>query len=194
MYLMRNHDVWIYVRCANSDPRIAFDRLYDLIDEAFEAVSLAFQRDDLLLGQLDIIAGALLAVLSLDVGGAYDLGRLLLGLTDDIFTQTLGIDHRGAQRILLGTVLVDTLGQNDEVFLHLVIFSRQGIHAFRYLLEVVIHIIAAIAAHRFVKCYAADILRRDHGFPPVCGQSPLLPDFRVLHFIRRVRDSLSQYW
>lgn len=27
MYLMRNHDVWIYVRCANSDPRIAFDRL-----------------------------------------------------------------------------------------------------------------------------------------------------------------------
>ena len=27
-------DVWIYVRCANSDPRIAFDRLYDLIDEA----------------------------------------------------------------------------------------------------------------------------------------------------------------
>ena len=23
MYLMRNHDVWIYVRCANSDPRIA---------------------------------------------------------------------------------------------------------------------------------------------------------------------------
>ena len=31
---MRNHDVWIYVRCANSDPRIAFDRLYDLIDEA----------------------------------------------------------------------------------------------------------------------------------------------------------------
>ena len=32
MYLMRNHDVWIYVRCANSDPRIAFDRLYDLID------------------------------------------------------------------------------------------------------------------------------------------------------------------
>ena len=33
MYLMRNHDVWIYVRCANSDPRIAFDRLYDLIDE-----------------------------------------------------------------------------------------------------------------------------------------------------------------
>ena len=30
MYLMRNHDVWIYVRCANSDPRIAFDRLYDL--------------------------------------------------------------------------------------------------------------------------------------------------------------------
>ena len=22
MYLMRNHDVWIYVRCANSDPRI----------------------------------------------------------------------------------------------------------------------------------------------------------------------------
>ena len=34
MYLMRNHDVWIYVRCANSDPRIAFDRLYDLIEEA----------------------------------------------------------------------------------------------------------------------------------------------------------------
>ena len=34
MYLMRNHDIWIYVRCANSDPRIAFDRLYDLIDEA----------------------------------------------------------------------------------------------------------------------------------------------------------------
>ena len=34
MYLMQNHDVWIYVRCANSDPRIAFDRLYDLIDEA----------------------------------------------------------------------------------------------------------------------------------------------------------------
>ena len=34
MNLMRNHDVWIYVRCANSDPRIAFDRLYDLIDEA----------------------------------------------------------------------------------------------------------------------------------------------------------------
>ena len=34
MYFMRNHDVWIYVRCANSDPRIAFDRLYDLIDEA----------------------------------------------------------------------------------------------------------------------------------------------------------------
>ena len=34
MYLMRNHDVWIYVRCANNDPRIAFDRLYDLIDEA----------------------------------------------------------------------------------------------------------------------------------------------------------------
>ena len=34
MYLMRNHDVWIYVRCANSDPCIAFDRLYDLIDEA----------------------------------------------------------------------------------------------------------------------------------------------------------------
>ena len=34
MYLMRNHDVWIYVRCANSDPHIAFDRLYDLIDEA----------------------------------------------------------------------------------------------------------------------------------------------------------------
>ena len=34
MYLMRNHDVWIYVRCANSDPRIAFDQLYDLIDEA----------------------------------------------------------------------------------------------------------------------------------------------------------------
>ena len=33
MYLMRNHDVWIYVRCANSDPRIAFDRLYDLIDK-----------------------------------------------------------------------------------------------------------------------------------------------------------------
>ncbi len=31
---MRNHDVWIYVRCANSDPCIAFDRLYDLIDEA----------------------------------------------------------------------------------------------------------------------------------------------------------------
>ena len=26
MYLMRNHDIWIYVRCANSDPRIAFDR------------------------------------------------------------------------------------------------------------------------------------------------------------------------
>ena len=25
---------FIYVRCANSDPRIAFDRLYDLIDEA----------------------------------------------------------------------------------------------------------------------------------------------------------------
>ena len=34
MYLMRNHDIWIYVRCANSDPSIAFDRLYDLIDEA----------------------------------------------------------------------------------------------------------------------------------------------------------------
>ena len=34
MYPMRNHDVWIYVRCANSDPCIAFDRLYDLIDEA----------------------------------------------------------------------------------------------------------------------------------------------------------------
>ena len=34
MYPMRNHDIWIYVRCANSDPRIAFDRLYDLIDEA----------------------------------------------------------------------------------------------------------------------------------------------------------------
>ena len=34
MYLMRNHDIWIYVRCANSDSRIAFDRLYDLIDEA----------------------------------------------------------------------------------------------------------------------------------------------------------------
>lgn len=32
MYLMRNHDVWIYVRCANSNPRIAFDRLYDLRD------------------------------------------------------------------------------------------------------------------------------------------------------------------
>ena len=26
MYLMRNHDIWIYVRCANSDPRIAFSR------------------------------------------------------------------------------------------------------------------------------------------------------------------------
>ena len=30
MYLMRNHDVWIYVRCANSDPRIAFDRCMTL--------------------------------------------------------------------------------------------------------------------------------------------------------------------
>ena len=28
---MRNHDIWIYVRCANSDPRIVFDRLYDVI-------------------------------------------------------------------------------------------------------------------------------------------------------------------
>ena len=41
MYLMRNHDVWIYVRCANSDPRIAFDRLYDLIDEAATRFSCA---------------------------------------------------------------------------------------------------------------------------------------------------------
>ena len=34
MNLMRNHDVWIYVRCANSNPHIAFDRMNDLIDEA----------------------------------------------------------------------------------------------------------------------------------------------------------------
>ena len=53
MYLMRNHDVWIYVRCANSDPCIAFDRLYDLIDEA-AAVSythLAWREDTPLTAQ-----------------------------------------------------------------------------------------------------------------------------------------------
>ena len=165
-----------------------------LHQRTLEAVGFAFQRHDLLLGQFHIVAGALLAVVGLHIGSTDDFRSLLLGFTDHVLTQALGVDHRGAQSVFLGTVLVDTLGQNDEIFLHLVIFSRQGIHAFRYLLEVVIHIIAAIAAHRFVKCYAADILRRDHGFPPVCGQSPLLPDFRVLRFIRRVRDSLSQYW
>ena len=34
MRLMRNHKVWIYVRSANSNPQIAFDRMNDLIDEA----------------------------------------------------------------------------------------------------------------------------------------------------------------
>ena len=70
----------------------------------------------------------------------------------------------------------------------------QIVHALSHLLEIIVYIIAAIAVERLFKRHAADILRRDHGFPPVCGQSPLLPDFRVLHFIRRVRDSLSQYW
>ena len=130
-----------------------------LDQRAFEAVSLAFQRDDLLLGQLDIIAGALLAVLSLDIGGAYDLGRLLLGLTDDIFTQTLGIDHRGAQRILLGTVLVDALGQHNQLFLEIIVLGGQLIHALGHLLEIIVHIVAAIALKRFFKRYAADILR-----------------------------------
>ena len=31
---MYKRQVWIYVRCANSAQRIAFDRLYDPIDEA----------------------------------------------------------------------------------------------------------------------------------------------------------------
>ena len=34
MNLMRNYEAWIYVRCANSNPQIAFDRMTDLIDEA----------------------------------------------------------------------------------------------------------------------------------------------------------------
>ena len=34
MNLMRNYEVWLYVRCANSNPQIAFDRMNDLIDEA----------------------------------------------------------------------------------------------------------------------------------------------------------------
>ena len=34
MNYRQDHPTWIYVRCANSNPKIAFDRLYDLIDEA----------------------------------------------------------------------------------------------------------------------------------------------------------------
>ena len=34
MNLMRNYEAWIYVRCAKSNPQIAFDHMNDLIDEA----------------------------------------------------------------------------------------------------------------------------------------------------------------
>lgn len=34
MNYRQDHPAWIYVRCANSNPQMAFDRLYDLIDEA----------------------------------------------------------------------------------------------------------------------------------------------------------------
>lgn len=34
MNYRQDHPAWIYVRCANCNPQMAFDRLYDLIDEA----------------------------------------------------------------------------------------------------------------------------------------------------------------
>src|SRR5699024_9223480 len=63
----------------------------------FEVVGFLAQRDELLFGKFNLVAGMLLTVLGADGGGTDDLGRLLLGLFDDVFTQALGVDHRGAQ-------------------------------------------------------------------------------------------------
>ena len=124
----------------------------------FEAGGLLFERDELLLGQLDFVAGVLLAVLGLDRGGADGLGRLLLGFLDDVFAQALGVDHGGAQGIFLRAVLVDALGQNDELFLQVLVLGGQGVHAVGDLLEIVVHILAAVAAHGAFKRHAAHVL------------------------------------
>ena len=96
---------------------------------ALEAVRFAFQRHDLLLCQGDIVPHALFAVLGLDVGRTDDFGRFLLGFPDHIVPQALGVDHRRAQGVLLGTVLVDALRQHHELFLQIVILRRQCVHA-----------------------------------------------------------------
>ena len=156
---------------------------------ALEAVRLTLEGDNLLLGQLHIIAGALLTVLRFDVGGADNLGCLLLGLADDILAQTLGVNHRGAQGIFHRAVLLNALGQHNELFLQIIVLGGQIIHRLRHLFQISIHVLTAIALKRLVKGYMADILRRDHDFPPVCrARCPVIPGPRP------AGRSCAQYW
>ena len=161
-----------------------------LDQRTLEAVCLTLERDDLLLGQLDVIAGALLAVLRLDVGRADDLRCFLLGLADNTVPHALGVDHRRTQGVFHRSVFFNALGQHDELFLQIIILGSQVVHCLGDLLEIIIHILTAIALERFVKCDVADILGRDHdGFPPVCGaHGPVIP------CPQRCGRSCAQYW
>ena len=88
-----------------------------LDQRTLEAVCLTLERDDLLLGQLDVIAGALLAVVGLHIGSTDDLRRFLLGLADNTIPHALGVDHRRTQGVFHRSVFFNALGQHDELFL-----------------------------------------------------------------------------
>ena len=100
----------------------------------------------------DLVTGALLPVLGTDVGGADHFGSLLLGLLDHVLAQTLGVDERGVQGILLGAVLVDALCQHHEFLLQILVFGAESVQTVRHLSEIIIDIVTAIAPHGFFKC------------------------------------------
>ena len=129
-----------------------------------ERVGLFFHCHKLLLCQLHLVPGPLFTILRADVGSANNLGRLLLGFADHILAQALRIDHACAEGILIRTVLVNPLGKDHELFLHFVVVGRQLIHAVSHLLEVIVHIFAAVTTHGAVKGHAAHILRSNHPY------------------------------
>ena len=111
-------------------------------------------------------------------------------LADNTVPHALGVDHRRTQGVFHRSVFFNALGQHDELFLQIIILGSQVVHCLGDLLEIIIHILTAIALERFVKCDVADILGRDHdGFPPVCGaHGPVIP------CPQRCGRSCAQYW
>ena len=140
-----------------------FDVLAVQVHQAlFERIRFLLYCHKLLLGQLHLIAGALFAILRLNVGGTDDLGSFLLGFLDDVLAKALGIDHGCAQGIFVGTVLVNALGQYDQLFLQVIIFCGQAVDAVRNLSEVIVYVLTTITAHGTVKGHAAHIIRSNH--------------------------------